>query len=644
MKTCLPFLLSICSFFVLSAQVVELPVHIEHTPYQFSKQTNSFSAKTTACGIDTVMYPTAKATAYSALNINNLTSASAGGQYFDAPQPITISGVEFYAYSITEPSINAVVEIYSAGPNYLPTGSPLASVTVAVDSNFGGGDLAVLRKVGVFSTPVTVIGAYVVVVRNNSGDFMGLVANSYSAGDGALENLSSLFFTSWFTGTDVTIGTDSFNADWIFHPLVSYDLTANFVQSFTCLEDPSTSVAFVNLSSAINANRMYNQAAYLGVENFSYTWDFDNGGGPVNTFDSIVNFIGTGPYNVSLKDTIFGWTSQCADSKEVILYGKPDADFSSNNTLLQVAFYDSSSSADNNISYLWDFGDGNTSTMQNPVHDYLAGGVYNVCLYATNNCSTDTICKNVGVNCPLPEADYTMTVSNIFDVDFTDVSTDLDATSTWSWNFDDGQSSTLQNPSHTYAAAGVYNVCLTVTNDCGVDSTCMNVEVTCNPPVASFSFATTTSGLNYAFTNTSSYDDNTVDVLWDLGDGNTSTQDMPIHEYAAAGNYEVCLKVTSVCGVDSTCSNIDVIAGIKDLNAFGAELFPNPSTGQFTITLDALLKDYTLNIYSSIGNLVHTQEVNAKELYIDIAHLNKGLYFIELNNQDAQYVQKIILH
>lgn len=644
MKTLLPFLFFFFSAFSLGAQLVQLSDPIEFVPYNFSNSPQVTNAKTTACGIDTVYYPTAKATAYSALNINNVTSATAGSQYYDAPQPITISGVEFYAYSITLPTVNARAEIYIAGPDSLPTGGPLASTVVVVDSTFAGGTLSALREVAVFNTPVTVIGPYCVVISNNSANEMGLVANSYTAGDGALENLSGLQIAgNWLNGAAVNVGADPFNADWIFHPLVSYNLTANFVQSFTCLEDPTTNVAFVNLSSNIIGNRMYNQAAYLDLENFSYTWDFDNGGGPVNTFDSIVTFIGTGPFNVSLKDTIFGWTSQCADSKEVLLYGKPTADFSSVNAVLEVAFYDSSFSADNNLTLSWDFGDGNTSITSNPIHNYAVGGAYNVCLYASNACGTDTICKNVAVNCPLANPDFTLSFTDVYTVDFTDVSTNLAAGSTWSWDFDDGSSSNLQNPSHTFASVGIYNVCLSVTNDCGVDSICIVTQVTCNPPLASFTFDLILGGFSYAFQNTSFYEENTPNVLWDFGDGNNATQLSPTHEYQAEGNYEVCLIVNSICGADTTCRTIDVVSGIKDFAEIGASISPNPSNGRFAIVFDEFLHSYTLNVYSSIGDLVHTQDGDSKEVYINISHLNKGIYFLELSNTKSQYLQKLVL-
>ena len=79
-------------------------------------------------------------------------------------------------------------------------------------------------------------------------------------------------------------------------------------------------------------------------------------------------------------------------------------------------------------------------------------------------------------------------------VNFTDLSTG--SPTSWSWNFGDGGTSTLQNPSHTYSAAGQYTVSLTATNSAGPDSTTktnyITVSATVTPPVADFSGTPTT--------------------------------------------------------------------------------------------------------------------------------------------------------
>jgi PKD repeat protein len=126
----------------------------------------------------------------------------------------------------------------------------------------------------------------------------------------------------------------------------------------------------------------------------------------------------------------------------------------------------------------------------------------------------------------------------------------------WSWSFGDGDTSSSQHPLHTYAAAGTYNVSLTVTDDEGaVDSTGQAVTVDSGaantPPVAGFSYAC--SSLNCTFDGTLSSDDvGIVSYAWDFGDGSGSILATPTHPYAVQGNYAITLWVTDADGANDS--------------------------------------------------------------------------------------------
>ncbi|MFC2140882.1 PKD domain-containing protein [Acidobacteriota bacterium] len=152
----------------------------------------------------------------------------------------------------------------------------------------------------------------------------------------------------------------------------------------------------------------------------------------------------------------------------------PIADFTYIINDLTVSFTDTSTDPDGIIvGLLWDFGDGTTSTEQNPVHTYAAAGTYTVTLTVTDDDgATGSVSKDITVTEPNlpPIADFTYTVSNLT-VTFTDNSYDPDGVIvSWLWDFGDGNTSTEQNPVHTYAAAGTYTVTLTVTDDDGASS------------------------------------------------------------------------------------------------------------------------------------------------------------------------------
>ncbi len=125
---------------------------------------------------------------------------------------------------------------------------------------------------------------------------------------------------------------------------------------------------------------------------------------------------------------------------------------------LAVTFTDSSTNSP--TAWSWTFGDSNTSTVQNPSHSYTAVGSYTVALTATNaygnNTNTKTNYITVG-NKPVANFSGTPTFGAApLAVTFTDSSTY--SPTAWSWTFGDSNTSTAQNPSHTYTAVGTYTV------------------------------------------------------------------------------------------------------------------------------------------------------------------------------------------
>jgi PKD repeat protein len=136
-------------------------------------------------------------------------------------------------------------------------------------------------------------------------------------------------------------------------------------------------------------------------------------------------------------------------------------------------------------SWSWTFGDGGTSTAQNPSHQYTSTGTYTVSLTVTGPGGSDGEIKTnyITVNpCVAPVANFsgapTSGTAPLL-VDFTDLSTG--SPTSWSWNFGDGGTSTSQNPSHTYTSAGSYTVSLTATNSCGSDGETKTAYITVSP-------------------------------------------------------------------------------------------------------------------------------------------------------------------
>lgn len=223
---------------------------------------------------------------------------------------------------------------------------------------------------------------------------------------------------------------------------------------------------------------------------------------------------------------------------------------------LTVAFTDLSTGSI--TSWSWTFGDGGTSTTQNPSYQYTAAGTYNVTLTVTGPGGSDGETKNgyITVNpCTPPTAGFvgSPTSGNYpLNVNFTNQST---GAASYSWTFGDGGTSTSANPSHTYTSAGTYTVTLTAINTCGSDQMVRTNYITittppCDPPVANFSGSPTSGDypLNVTFTDLSTF--SPTSWSWTFGDGGSSTAQNPSHTYTAAGNYTVSLTATNSCGSD----------------------------------------------------------------------------------------------
>ena len=242
----------------------------------------------------------------------------------------------------------------------------------------------------------------------------------------------------------------------------------------------------------------------------------------------------------------------------IIVIGAPTAEFTFKTTDLTADFSDASTDSDGSITgWAWDFGDGGISSAQNPSHTYAAGGVYTVTLTVTDNDgATATTNKPVTVPNFSPTSEFTSRTTDLTTI-FSDASTDSDgAVATWSWSFGDGASSSLQNPTHVYAAAGDYTVTLIVTDNDGAssDTSSQSVRVPNVAPTAGFTFST--NDLTADFIDASTDSDGAIaGWSWNFGDGAISSTQNPSHTYAVAGDYTVTLIATDDGGAISSTSD-----------------------------------------------------------------------------------------
>jgi len=293
----------------------------------------------------------------------------------------------------------------------------------------------------------------------------------------------------------------------------------------------------------------------MPASGLSYFWDFGDGNNstlrnPAHIYSAL------GEYDVKLKVTS---PEGCVDSVTRIKYVAIEdliADFTSDITQgcvgQAIQFMDSSTSNPN--SWQWNFGDGGTSTVKNPSYTYFSPGLYSITLIAANSGScADTIQKTdyIRIN-PSPVSAFTSDASQAcsapLTVNFTDQSS---GAVSWLWNFGDGDTSTLQNPTHTFTSIDSFNVTLTVVNADG----CMNSmgianAILISPPQVMFE----AQGRYGCAPRTVDFRDSSISFnpivswLWDFGDGDTSSQQHPTHVYNISGDYDVSLTVTDSAG------------------------------------------------------------------------------------------------
>ncbi|MFN8300717.1 MAG: PKD domain-containing protein [Chitinophagales bacterium] len=252
------------------------------------------------------------------------------------------------------------------------------------------------------------------------------------------------------------------------------------------------------------------------------------------------------------NDTVFTITasnSTCYGYDTAYLFVAHDtAGFTANNTcegVVTVFNNTSQTAAVNTYTWHWDFGDGQTSTLPSPTHQYAAAGTYAVKMYFTNNIGCgDSITHTVTITAK-PVAGFTYNhLCNASVLTPVNTSTLSVGTMSYSWNFADGSPlDNSANPSHTYTQSGLYVVKLVVSSGSScADSTLGWVNVILGADMA-FTGTNTCLGGTSNFTDLSVNNSGSavLNYTWDFGDGNTSTSANPSHTYAAAGNYNVTL-------------------------------------------------------------------------------------------------------
>lgn len=331
-----------------------------------------------------------------------------------------------------------------------------------------------------------------------------------------------------------------------------------------------------------NGTVTFTNTSSTNFGNVQYIWSFGDGSSDTTT-NPVHVYNGSGPYSCCLTMIAGNCNSYFCDTIYFGQGGGCYAAFSHTANQNTVSFTNFSST--NTTSWLWDFGDNNTSTQYSPTHTYANPGLYTVCLVSSDNsgCS-DTVCMPVLVGSMFGcQASFTYIVGLNGFVSFINTSQTNNQQVTYLWSFGDGTSDTTSNPIHQYNSFGPYTVCLTIVGpNCQstfCDSVLLNNGGGC---AASFYYTPDTSGMGVQFTNTSQ--GSNAQYFWTFGDNTTSTLMNPSHTYSQPGTYLVCLAIVTSNGCTDTVCQYVIAQQIQCVPSF--TYAQDSITGTITFVFD----------------------------------------------------------
>jgi len=459
------------------------------------------------------------------------------------------NGIDWVNDSVSSPCIDAGYPSSNYSNEPEPNGN---RINIGPDGNTGYASKSELYQ----STPILPVANF---SANLTVKFTDTSTNSptrweWNFGDGSTSNEQNPVhvYSSEGTYTVTLVATNYGGSSYVRSMIITVDrvLTppvANFSANKTEGTTPLT-VKFTDTST-----------------NSPTEWQWNFGDGSTSKEKNPLHvFSGEGTYSVTLVATNGDGSSgiKSMSIKVNRVPTPPVANFIANKTEgttpLTVKFTDTSTNSP--TGWKWNFGDDQTSTVQNPEHTLRNVGVYTVTLVASNgDGSSSAKSMNITVNrLPTPpDANFTAKQTGPFTVQFNDMS--LNEILERTWTFGDGSTSADANPTHAYANAGIYTVNLTVSNADGTDAANKTIAVTGTTalPKASFT-AVPTFGripLTVKFTNTSV---NATSVKWNFGDGAASTYANPSHTYRTRGYYTV--KLTAINGDKSSTASKTIYA------------------------------------------------------------------------------------
>jgi len=310
-----------------------------------------------------------------------------------------------------------------------------------------------------------------------------------------------------------------------------------------------------------------------GPGNISYSWDFGNSQTSTLQSPSTV-YSAPGTYTITLNaQSDLGCTGSV--QKTITLTSVTTDFIAPPNICLNVPVSFQNNSSAPAVSSSWSFGDGTFSAQVNPVKTFLTPGTFSITLVNQYASCVDSVTKTITVN-NKPVVDFTVDDSTScrapFGVQFTDLTANAVS---WLWNFGDGNTSTQQNPSHTYNSFGNYTVSLTISTADGCGNTLSKDTYIQVQPVSIALNVPAGGCVPFVYTPRATIQtvDSVISYQWDLGEPGAvfNVQNPPPYTYTTPGSYTISLTVTTASGCTQTATVPGgVLTGVHPVVNFSA--------------------------------------------------------------------------
>jgi PKD repeat protein len=312
-----------------------------------------------------------------------------------------------------------------------------------------------------------------------------------------------------------------------------------------------------------------------GNGNLVFLWDFGDGLGISHERNPSYEYNTTGIFNVRLyiidadQDFDFLLKEKYVEvAEDLIPFANFSCEFLHNLTGEEIFFSFSGYEGNGPANFLWDFGDGTSSTLKDPSHIYEMAGSFTIALLVSDFNEDQSFVSWVLLieENFIPGVLFTINPEILIEMDliqFNFTGYVGNGPATFYWNFGDGTNSTLQNPIHSFLQAGKFYVNLTVLDKNGDSASQIREIVVENDlkPVANFSFSydDLIKGEILQFNFTGYEGNGPVYFYWDFGDGTNSTLRNPTNSYKSTGNFTIKLVIIDFDGDSALFSqNIDI--------------------------------------------------------------------------------------